>query len=90
MGTTELLARLVAAAKDGGIDGAQAAQAPADIAALFVTQGWLYVLAAPQVFRSLQHPVDPAFLTRLLDIWIAYVDRGDGYMGTGHAAAPPA
>jgi hypothetical protein len=55
---------------------------PTDLPALVITQGWLEVLAAPHVYRALQRPVEPGYLTRLLDLWIAYVDRGDTYMGT--------
>ena len=51
---------------------------PADFLALVITFEWLEVLAAPHVYRALRRQVEPGYLTRLLDIWIAYVDRGDG------------
>jgi hypothetical protein len=39
---------------------------------------WLGVLAMPHQFRTLQRSVDPAHLTRLMDIWIAYVEAEPG------------
>lgn len=51
-----------------------------DTLAIFFTDDWLMVLAAPPIYRALQRPVEPAFLIRLLDIWIAYADRGDRYV----------
>ena len=51
-----------------------------DTLAIFFTDDWLMVLAAPHVYRALQRPVDPMFLIRLLDVWIAYADRGDRYV----------
>lgn len=51
-----------------------------DSPAILYTQDWLMVLAAPHIYRALKRPVDPRFLIRLLDIWIAYVDRGDQYL----------
>jgi hypothetical protein len=51
-----------------------------DSLAILFTDDWLTVLAAPHIYRSLQRPVEPAFLLRLLDIFIAYADRGDHYI----------
>jgi hypothetical protein len=51
-----------------------------DSLAILYTDNWLTVLAAPQAYRLLQRPVEPAHLLRLLDIWIAYTERGDHYM----------
>jgi hypothetical protein len=49
--------------------------------------GWLHVLAAPHLYRMLQHGVDTAHLMRMMDFWIAYVD-GDARDKT--AASTPA
>src|SRR3954468_23196544 len=57
--------------------------APIDIVAILYTREWLGVLAKPQEYRALQRPVDAAVkavLLCLLDVWIAYVDRGDWYL----------
>ena len=51
-----------------------------DTLAIFFTDDWLMVLAAPHIYRALQRPVEPRFLIRLLDVWIAYADRGDRYV----------
>lgn len=51
-----------------------------DTLAIFFADDWLMVLAAPHIYRALQRPVEPTFLIRLLDIWIAYADRGDRYV----------
>ena len=40
---------------------------------------WIAVLAAPHVYRTIQREVDPAHLTRFMDIWVAYCERGDHY-----------
>jgi hypothetical protein len=56
--------------------------APIDMVALFYTFEWLHVLARPDKYRALTRPVDAAVkavLLTLLDVWIAYVDRGDWY-----------
>ena len=53
---------------------------PIDTLAILHTEGWLIVLAAPHVYRSLKRQVEPAFLLRLFDIFIAYADRGDHYL----------
>jgi hypothetical protein len=56
---------------------------PIDLDALVCTWVWLGVLARPQDYRALQRPVDAAvkaLLLCLLDVWIAYVDRGDWYV----------
>jgi hypothetical protein len=52
-----------------------------DTIAIVGTATWLAVLAAPHLYRSLARSVDPAHLTALLDIWVAYADRDDRYMG---------
>lgn len=56
---------------------------PVDALAILCTQNWLDVLAKPHEYRALQRPVDAAVvnvLLCLLDVWIAYVDRGDWYL----------
>jgi hypothetical protein len=56
---------------------------PIDTEAILWTQAWLDVLAKPHEYRALQRPVDAAVkavLLCLLDVWIAYVDRGDWYL----------
>lgn len=56
---------------------------PVDTLAILYTESWLGVLARPQAYRALQRPVDAAVkavLICLLDVWIAYVDRGDWYL----------
>jgi hypothetical protein len=53
---------------------------PIDTLAILHTENWLIVLAAPHIYRSLTRQVQPAFLLRLLDIFIAYADRGDHYL----------
>jgi len=58
-----------------------------DSLAILYTENWLMVLAAPHIYRALPQPVEPSFLVRLLDIWIAYVDRGDHYL-SANAPAP--
>jgi len=40
---------------------------------------WLGVLAAPHLYRTIKRQVDPRHLTSLMDIWVAYVERGDCY-----------
>jgi len=55
---------------------------PIDMEAFLYTWAWLGVLARPHSYRALQRPVDAAVkavLLCLLDVWIAYVDRGDWY-----------
>lgn len=57
---------------------------PVDTLAILYTENWLGVLARPQAYRALERPVDAAVkavLLCLLDVWIAYVDRGDWYLG---------
>jgi hypothetical protein len=51
-----------------------------DMMAVLLTSHWLIVLAAPHVYGLLQRVAEPAHLARLLDIWIAYTDRGDHYL----------
>ncbi len=53
---------------------------PIDTLAILHAENWLIVLAAPHIYRSLTRQVQPAFLLRLLDIFIAYADRGDHYL----------
>jgi hypothetical protein len=53
---------------------------PVDFLAIQYTVNWLLVLAAPRVYRAIERPVDKAVLLHLLDIWIAYADRGDYYV----------
>ena len=56
---------------------------PIDAGAILYTESWLYTLARPHEYRALQRPVDAAVkavLLTLLDVWIAYVDRGDWYL----------
>jgi hypothetical protein len=53
---------------------------PIDTLAILHTEDWLIVLAAPHIYRSLKRQVEPAFLLRLLDIFIPYADRGDHYL----------
>jgi hypothetical protein len=53
---------------------------PIDALAILCIDDWLTVLAAPIVYASLKRPVEPEVLLRLLDIYIAYVDRGDYYL----------
>ena len=55
-----------------------------DTGDIISTSYWLYVLAAPHLYRTLRRAVDPAHLTRLMDIWVAYAERGDRYFGGGH------
>ena len=52
----------------------------ADALAILYTENWLAVVAAPHNYRALERPVEPAVLLQLLDIWTAYVDRGDYYI----------
>lgn len=49
---------------------------------------WLGVLAAPHLFRSIGRTVDPVHLAGLLDVWIAYVDRGDRYQQAMFSPVP--
>ena len=56
-----------------------------DTLSIILTEHWLMVLASPQAYRALVRPVAPQFLVRLLDIWIAYADRGEHYFS---ATAP--
>jgi hypothetical protein len=56
---------------------------PIDTGAILWTANWLEVLARPHEYRALQRPVDvaaKAVLLTLLDVWIAYADRGDWYL----------
>jgi hypothetical protein len=53
---------------------------PVDTLAILRTQEWLLALAAPRVYCALERPVDKAVLLHLLDIWVAYADRGDYYL----------
>jgi hypothetical protein len=56
---------------------------PIDTEAILWTENWLGVLAKPHEYRAIQRPVDAAVkavLLCLLDVWIAYVDRGDWYL----------
>jgi hypothetical protein len=57
---------------------------PLNTLALLHMDYWLSVLAAPHVYRALQRPVDVSVLLRLLDVWIAYVDRGHHYIADGY------
>jgi hypothetical protein len=64
---------------------------PIDTLAILYTQAWLHVLAKPHEYRALQRPVDAAVkgvLLTLLDAWIAYVDRGDWYLGNPEGDRP--
>jgi hypothetical protein len=66
---------------------------PIDTAAILATESWLDVLARPHDYRALQRPVDAAVkavLLCLLDVWIAYVDRGDWYLGDPPEEGRPA
>jgi hypothetical protein len=52
---------------------------PVDTAEIVNFSLWLAVLAAPHLYDTIRRPVDVVHLVRLLDVWIAYVDRGDHY-----------
>lgn len=53
-----------------------------DTLAIIYGESWLSVLAVPDTYRLLQRAADPAVLLQLLDIWIAYAERGDHYLCT--------
>ena len=41
---------------------------------------WIMVLAAPPLYRTIQRDVDPVYLVCLIDIIIAYAERGSRYL----------
>lgn len=51
----------------------------ADVAEVTAAINWLRVLASPLLARSLRRRVDRENLIRLLDVYIAYAERGDWY-----------
>jgi len=42
---------------------------------------WILVLAAPPLYRTIQRPVDPVYVACMIDIIIAYAERGAHYLG---------
>ncbi len=49
---------------------------------------WIMVLAAPSLYRTIQRAVDPVYLVSLIDILIAYADRGSRYLGAQFSPVP--
>lgn len=42
---------------------------------------WILVLASPPLYRTIRRPVDPLYVARMIDIIIAYAERGARYLG---------
>jgi hypothetical protein len=42
---------------------------------------WIAVLAAPHLYRTMTRHPDPALLTKYMDMWVTYAERGDWYWG---------
>ena len=40
------------------------------------------MLAAPHLYRTIRRTVEPAHVTRLMDVWVAYAEHGDRYFST--------
>jgi hypothetical protein len=41
---------------------------------------WITVLASPPLYRTIRRTVDPAYVVRMIDVIIAYAERGAQYM----------
>lgn len=59
-----------------------------DIAGVINTTHWIMVLASPPLYRTMKREAEPAHLVRLVDVWIAYAERGDVYHHADFAPVP--
>jgi hypothetical protein len=77
-------------APPGGSGGAEPPGSPDDDDGAEVVNSWhwIMVLAAPTLYRTIQRAVDPVYLVSLIDILIAYAERGSRYLGAQFSPVP--